>query len=159
MAEAGSAGIEVECDESQPLALPPEYKYVYFNQHIQQIPGYNPEQDQILIRVGGSLNNSLLWYTPVCIEVLSCLRLVNKEDGSVVLEAEKNRVKVLQVQDYNVTPCQIELAQTEAVSCITQTQNELVIDRKAFLTLKPFEEIDPQETCDPIPLENCPQNE
>lgn len=64
--------------------------YRYFNQPIEQIPGWNPATAQILFH---GANNGLVWVSaPECIDVVTCITLAPSG-----LHIERAKVAVLKI--------------------------------------------------------------
>jgi hypothetical protein len=75
--------------------------YRYFNQPVEQIPGWDPEEFQFLFH---SKNQGLSWQSlPTgCIDVVTCIKL-NTETNK--LDIERKTLVVLRVDDSTSTAC------------------------------------------------------
>jgi hypothetical protein len=69
----------------------PEKKYRYFNQPIEQIPGWSESEYQVLVHSEGC---GLQWHTVQCLDVMICFK---KEDKNIV--AERKNIVVFKEQE------------------------------------------------------------
>lgn len=74
-----------------PFDPEPSKKYRYFNQPIEQIPGWKEGDYQVLVH---SKNCGLQWHTVQCLDVMVCIK---KEGKNIV--AERRNVAVFKEQE------------------------------------------------------------
>ena len=83
-------------DPSQIFPVPPQdgdKKFRFFNQPIDQIPGFLPDKPQILVH---RPNCGLQWFTlDQCLPVITCLKLESDK-----LKAERRRLVV--IKDFEI---------------------------------------------------------
>ena len=63
----------------------PEYIYRFFNQPIEQIPGWVANKVQVLVHKG---DQGLIWQTVYCEEVVTCISL-NSQTNSLKIDRKK----------------------------------------------------------------------
>lgn len=85
----------------------PEKKYRYFNQPIEQIPGWKEGEYQALVHSDGC---GLQWHTVQCLDVMVCIK---KEGNNIV--AERKNLVVFKEQDEK------ESSSCPAVECCDQS--------------------------------------
>lgn len=84
----------------------PDKKYRFFNQPIEQVPGYESDKPQILVHRPGS---GLQWFTlDLCLPVVTCLKL---EDDK--LKAERRSVVILKDFAIDDDDCYIDVTDCE----------------------------------------------
>lgn len=102
-----------KCENTNEIfPVPTEYgdkKYRFFNQPIEQIPGYKEDQPQILVH---RPNCGLQWFTlDLCLPVITCLKLESDK-----LKMERRRVVIIkdfdiendtECSDIDVTDCPV----------------------------------------------------
>jgi len=100
-----------ECDNVDKIFEAPESdsdkKYRYFNQPIEQIPGYKEEKPQILVH---RPNCGLQWVSlDQCLPVVTCLKLESEE-----LVIERRSIVVIKDFEANDEECEnIEVTECE----------------------------------------------
>jgi hypothetical protein len=142
-----------ECSSDFPTA--PADKYRYFNQPLEQIPGFVDGEVQVLFNHKGAL----VWQTiPKCVEVLKCVKL-EAVDGGQSLTMQQQIIRPLQDlgeltgEGGSASACQkIPTEAIDVVTCISLEGNELKITRKRVYVLK---QDDATGGCDNIPVTEC----
>ena len=147
-----------ECSDAFPDIGQDVKKYRYFNQPIEQIPGWNPSKSQILFH---GANGGLYWETITddCVEVTKCVKVETDSPGSddFKIKAEKTRIRPLQNLGDLDEPVVCGDFPTEAidvVTCIKLEGESLVIERTKALIIKNMGT--PETICENIPLTVCP---
>lgn len=145
-----------ECSSDFPTT--PSDKYRYFNQPVEQIPGYDKEKAQILFHQKGAL----VWQDIAeCVEVVKCVKLETEgEANSLVMEQQRIRP----LQDLGAIPAdgggsasacaKIPTEAIDVITCISldSATNELKITRKKVYVLK---QGDASPDCENIPTIVC----
>jgi hypothetical protein len=142
-----------ECSSDFPTA--PSDKYRYFNQPVEQIPGYEDGKVQMLFNHKGAL----VWQTmPECVEILKCVKL-EAVDGGQSLTMQQQRIRPLQDlgeltgEGDSASACQkIPTEAIDVITCISLEGNELKITRKRVYVLK---QEDASGGCENIPVTEC----
>lgn len=144
-----------ECSEPFPEATGIK-EYRYFNQPIEQIPGFEGSKAQILFHTA---NKGLYWQTvPECVEVTKCIKIESASAGNddFKIKAEKLRIRPLQDLGELDEPVDCYDFPTEAidvVTCIRLEGQNLVIERKRVLVVKELENT--QTSCENISVYEC----
>ena len=134
-----------ECTDPFP-ETPLTDKYRYFNQPIEQIPGYEEGKTQMLFHKEGAL----VWQSipETCVEVVKCVKLEaaseNPESGEgYTINMEQKRIRPLQdlgdiPGDGSVTDvCEkIPTEGIDVVTCIALVGSEIQITRRKVFVLK-----------------------
>lgn len=74
-----------------------EKPYRYFNQPIEQIPGWDKNQPQVLVH---SINNGLMWKSVECLDIVTCIKLENNE-----LKIERRNITILADKEPEPSVC------------------------------------------------------
>lgn len=83
-----------DCPENkEDIVAKPSDNYRYFNQPIEQIPGWEPDNVQILLHAAGC---GLKWHTVECLDVVTCIKL-----GSSELTVDQRKAVI--IKDLEVT--------------------------------------------------------
>ena len=150
-----------ECTDPFPETPLPD-KYRYFNQPVEQIPGYEEDKTQMLFHKEGAL----VWQTipEKCVEVVKCVKLEADSGnegagGGYSLNMEQKRIRPLQdlgdiPADGSVTDvCEkIPTEGIDVVTCIALVGSQIQITRTKVFVLKS----DAAETdCPNIETINC----
>lgn len=91
-----------ESEVCDALDTAPNKKYRFFNQPIEQIPGYLADKPQMLVH---SANCGLQWHTIQCMEVVTCLKL-ETESSEPVLKIERRKVALIKdIEEDTSTDC------------------------------------------------------
>jgi len=86
----------------------PKEKYRFFNQPIDQIPGYKESEPQILVH---RQNCGLQWFTlDQCLPVVTCIKLESEE---LVIE----RKKVIVIKDFDIEESETDCPNIEVTEC------------------------------------------
>lgn len=147
-----------ECSDAFPEIGQNVKKYRYFNQPIEQIPGFLATESQILFH---GQDGGLYWQTipSGCVEVTTCVKIETDSPGSedYKIKAEKTRIRPLQNLGDLDDPVECGDFPTEAidvVTCIKLEGESLVIERTKALIIKNMGT--PGTICENIPLTVCP---
>jgi hypothetical protein len=146
-----------ECSDDFPDVQEDIQKYRFFNQPIEQIPGWKADKSQILFHTP---NKGLYWESvpDQCVEVPKCVKIEFESPGSekVQIKADKVRIRPLQNLGDLEEPVVCGDLPTEAidvVTCIKLDGENLVIERKKVLVVKDMGEA--STICENIPLVSC----
>lgn len=130
-------------------------RYRYFNQPLEQIPGFAGDKPQILAHAP---NGGLRWFTvDQCTPVVTCL-VFEDNDGEEQLKIERNNIvtiKDLGVSDPDENCPSITLETAPVVTCLSLDANELKIQRSNLLVIKNKGAIENDEECPAIPVTDC----
>lgn len=146
----------IECSGVFPEISPGSKIYRYFNQPIEQIPGYSSGVSQMLFHGAAQ---GLYWQTiPDCVELPKCVTVETDSPGSTDYKiiAQKTRIRPLQTLGDLPDPVECADFPTElidVVTCIRLEGNNLVIDRKSVLIIKDMGMA--TTVCENIPLVSC----
>ena len=138
------------CEDKFPDMGSSSGNYRYFNQPIEQVPGWEKDKAQILFH---GENKGLFWQTiPECVNLLECLNIV-PSGGGYAIEAQEKIIRPLQILDPPPTPsCLIPSEEIDVVTCVSLSPSGLEIQRKKVLVLKTRE---PDEDCPNIEVTDC----
>lgn len=141
-----------KCEDKFPdmSSLSSSGNYRYFNQPIEQVPGWDVAKAQILFH---GENRGLYWQTiPDCVNVLECLTVVPSGSGHI-LHGQETIIRPLQILDPPSSPyCEIPLEEIDVVTCVVLNDYGLEIQRKKITVLKTRE---PDSICENIPVTDC----
>lgn len=147
-----------ECTEKFPET--PEQDYRYFNQPIEQIPGFNKNKSQLLFHAEGC---GLVWQDIAeCVDLVKCAKVSGEGEpgagGSYKLIVEQQRIRPLQDLGAVTEPsgCDpIPLEPVDVITCIKIEEEKLKFDWKRLYVLKQETITEPSGSCPPIDTINC----
>jgi hypothetical protein len=125
--------------ECKAFSEAPSKKYRFFNQPIEQIPGYEEASPQILVH---SKNCGLQWHTVECISLVKCIRLESTE-----LKIESRKVAIIRDIEDSTDCSGIPLAEcSSGTTPLAQNYAEKTyyFDSKSQKWIKSDDIIDPQ---------------
>ncbi len=91
----------VSCSSAINVIIPhcPANIYRFFNQPIEQIPGWNKDLVQVLVHKG---QQGLIWQTVYCEEVVTCISL---DSNTKTLRIDRKKIVAINTLDSTETTC------------------------------------------------------
>ena len=155
------------CENTADIITDAGGKYRFFNQPLEQIPGFLKSKPQILAHAP---DGGLMWFTlDQCMPVVTCFNVVEGESGQA-LKADRRNIVVIKDFEIAEDDCQVPLPASYGSCACTGTgyvsgsvdvitgislESEGLVATKTRIHCACYEPI--QDT-DVIPIISCPEN-